>query len=161
MSTRIHTNQLLNEIMRIFDQDLRVSLGLSAVIKGDITWMPTAGIQNLANGIFISVDPNIQIARVQLPTDLQVTYNFRILYVKKIVVGQNVEEQKINDIETIIDKVFDKFTLPDLTLTGGQVLWWLPETVETEPPEDAYVSQLASDLVAIAFRTSCVVRTRR
>ena len=161
MTQRIHTLELMNEYLRIFEDDLKSTLNLQSAIKGHIEWLPGQTINGMANGVFITVEPNINIERVQLPSDMLITYNFRVLYVKRINVNENVETQKLNDVNTIIEKLIDKFTLPDLTLTNGQVLWSLPVTVEMMPPEDDFVQALAADLVAAAFRVECLVRTRR
>lgn len=162
MSTqRIHTNEILAEYLRIFDVDLRVQLGLKGIFRGPIEWYPLSQLPNSLNGIWVNIEPDIKFQPVQWPTDLRVTYNIRILYVRKMNVNENVLTQKVADLNVIVEKMFDKFLLPDLSLTNGQVMWSLVTSVETEPAEDALVAQVASDLVATAFRLETVVRTRR
>lgn len=161
MTQRLHTNELLAEYIRIFNDDLRVQLGLRAAMRGSIEWYPMADVPSMVNGIWVSIEPDIRLKHVQLPNDMEITYNIRILFVRKININENVLEQKVADLNVIVEKLIDKFRLPELSLTNGQVMWSLPTQVETEPPEDALVAQIASDLVATAFRVETIVRVRR
>lgn len=161
MTQRLHTNEILAELIRIFNDDLRITLGLKAAMRGSIEWYPISDIPSMVNAIFVNIEPDIKLTHVQLPNDMQINYSIRILYVRKININENVLKQKVDDLNVIVEKIIDKYRLPDLSLTNGQVLWCLPQSVETEPPEDALVAQLASDLVATAFRVECMVRVRR
>lgn len=159
---RIHATELLNEMMRLFEVNLKASLSLACIARGDIGFLPNVnGISDLVNGIFVNAEPSTIIEPVQYPTDLLVTYQFRILHLMKIAVDQNVLSQKEANVKAIVEMVFDNFTLSALSLTNGQVLWWLPTEVEWEPPEDAYINEKAAEIVAVAFKTECKVRTRR
>lgn len=161
MPQRIHSKEILNELLRIWERDLKVSLNLNVVQRGRIEWMPTPAVSNMANGIWATIDPNIHMDRVLLPGQLELTYNFRVIHVRKIATGEDVDEKKMDDINTIFEHMIDNFRLPDLTLSNGQVLWCLPVDVAVEPPEDAFVASIASDLTATAFSVECRVRTRR
>jgi len=160
-SPRLHSNQVLAEYLRIFETGLTTTLSLKGVYRGNLEWFPAQAISDMANGIWVVLDPGITITPVQLPTDLEVNYGIRIIYVKRINVNENVIQQKIDDINTIVEKLFDEYRLTNLSLTNGQVLWSLPVSVETEPPEEVYVSSIAADLVAAAFRVELKIRTRR
>lgn len=160
MAQRIHTKELLNEYLRIFDVELKTALNLRSVNKGSFEWMPAETLTNLVNGIWVSADPTIQIDRVELPRALNITYSFRVVYIKRIDINTNVNEQKINDINVIVEEMLDQYSLTDLTLTNGQVIWSYPTIIEIDPPEDDFVLTVASDLVAAAFRIDTQVRTR-
>lgn len=159
MSQRLHTNEILNEIMRIFKVELGTALSLKSIIKGELNWLPPESIPNLVNGIWIYPAGNIAIDRVTLPRGLTVTYNFRVVFVRRIGVNENVNERKMADVSTIVEKAIDFFDLPNLTLTNGQVLWAMPVSVEMEPLEDLFVNQVSADLIATAFNIQCSVRT--
>lgn len=160
-SPRLHISELLNEQLRLFDVNLKTTLNLKGVYRGALHFMPTQGVEQMVNGIWINAEPSTLIEPVQWPTDLLVSYMFRMVYVRNVNVNENVLAQKENDVEAIVEMVFDNFTMSNLTLTNGQILWWLPTEVEWEPQEDGYVASVADDLVAVAFRTECKVRTRR
>ena len=149
---RLHANILVEELLRIFETDLKTSLSLKSVMRGAIEFLPTSGITDLVNGIWVNLEPSIDISKSELPKNLLITYNFRIVYVRRMALNENALKVKIADIQTITEKLIDSFKLADITnMTNGQVLWWLPTSVETDPPEDAYVSSIAADLTAIAF----------
>jgi len=158
MAQRLHLKELLNEYLRIFRTEFQSSLNLKSVIKGHIDFVPVQDVPNRVNGIWIAPEP-MTIDRVMLPKELQITYNFRVVYVRRIGVNENVNEAKVNDILTITEKIIDKFKLEDLTLTNAQVLWSFPVSVDPEPPEDVYVAAIAAELVAMAFNIQTVVRT--
>lgn len=158
---RTHTKLILDEYLRLFNADLRTTLNLKGVYKGDLSWLPPQTITDMVNGIWVTIEPSLRINRVLLPKELETTYNLRFVYVRRIAVNENPINAKLDDIETITEKLFDKFDLPDLTLTNGQILWSLPNEVEFSPPEDDYIVEIASDLIAMAFRVDTVVRSKR
>lgn len=158
---RVHTTELLDEILRLLDEQLRTTLSLKGVYRGMLPFMPAEAAADHVNGIWVNIEPSILLTPVQLPTDFLVTYMVRLLYVRRINVNENVLSQKEQDIRDVIDMVFDNFTLSSLALSNGQVMWWLPTEIEMEPQEDGYVASLAEDLVAVAFKTELQVRTRR
>jgi hypothetical protein len=160
-ANRTHATEILDEILRLFDTHLRATLSLKGVYRGMLPFMPAEAVEEHVNGIWVNLEPSILITPVQLPSDLQVTYMMRLLYVRRINVNENVLKQKETDLKVITEFVFDHFEMSELSLSNGQVLWWLPTEVEMEPPEDGYVATLAQDLVAVAFKTELQVRTRR
>jgi hypothetical protein len=160
MAQRLHVLELLNEYLRIFDVELKSTLNLKSVNKGSIAWLPAPAISSMVNGIWINPEPAIKLERIQMPKDLLITYTFRVVYIKRIDVNTNVETQKITDINIISEKLLDKYALSDLSLTNGQVLWSFPTSIEINPPEDEFVSLIASDLVGSSFNVDCQVRTR-
>lgn len=159
MASRLHTKELLNEYLRIFKTDLKTPLSLVSVQKGEVDWLPPEALANKANGIWIVPSPAIRLNHVQFPKALQVSYGFRVVYVQRIITGENMVEKRIDDINTIIEKMIDKYELPDLELSNGQVLWSFPMSVEMEPPEDTYLAAEAADLMATAFNLEVEVRT--
>lgn len=163
MAQRIHVTELLDEILRLMEVNLKSSLDLKGVYRGDLSFIATDGVKDMVNGIWVNAEPQTRIEPIQLPTDLMVHYGFRLVYLRRIesLGNENVVKQKEQDVKSVIDMVMDNFTMSALSLTNGQVLWWMPTEVEWEPPEDGYVSEIASDIVAVAFMTECKVRTRR
>jgi hypothetical protein len=158
---RIHTTEIIDEILRLLDVNLRTSLSLKGVFRGMMPFMPAEVATQKVNGIWVNVEPSIHITPIQLPKDTQITYMIRLLLIRRININENVLLQKETDIREVIDMVYDNYTMSELTLSNGQILWWLPTEIEMEPPEDGYVATLAEDLVAIAFKTEIQVRTRR
>lgn len=163
MSTpnRTHLTEIIDEYERIFNDDLRVTLGLKLIQRGSLEFMQADSIPNVVPAIFVDIDPSIRIEKVQLPDQLMLTYNFRFIYVKKINIGENALKQKEVDLKVITEKLFDKYRLEDLSLTNGQILWSIPTEINFKPPEDVYVGSISSDLIAISFNVETVVRTRR
>lgn len=157
---RTHLKELCNHYLQLFNDNLRTTLNLKGVYKGDLTFFPAQALTDMVNGIFVN-PLNVRIERVLLPKELETTYIFRFLYIKRIAQGTNVVESKIDDCTTIQEHLFDKYQLPDLTLTNGQVLWSLPNEIDMNPPEDEYVAILAADMVAMAFIVDCKVRSKR
>ncbi len=149
----------MNEYLRIFEVELKTALNLRRVIKGHIDFIPMQDVPSLVNGIWIAPEPGFDIGRVMLPKELEITYHFRVVYVRRIAVNEIVNEAKVNDILTITEKIIDKYKLEDLTLANAQVLWSFPTLVEAEPPEDVYVGAIAADLIATAFNIETKVRT--
>jgi hypothetical protein len=158
MAQRLHLKELLNEYLRIFRTEFQSTLNLKSVIKGHIDFVPVQDVPARVNGIWIAPEA-FTIDRVMLPKDLEITYNFRVVYVRRILVNEIVNEKKVEDILLITEKIIDKFKLEDLTLTNAQVLWSFPTAVDPEPPEDVYVGAIASELVATAFNIQTKVRT--
>lgn len=159
MTQRLYPKEILNEILRIFKVELASSLSLVSAIKGEMNWLPPESIPNLVNGVWIHPTGQIGINRVTLPRGLQIDYNFRVVYVRRIGLNENINEVKLNDICTITEKMIDFFELPNLALDSAQVLWCMPTAVETEPVEDVFVNALSADLIATAFIMNCATRT--
>lgn len=160
MSTKIHTKEIVNHIMSLFESDLKTSLSLVGIYKGGLAWLPPIAISEMANGIWLDLTQTTDIEEVAMPTGIQVIYRIRIIYVRRIDISNNVLDAKMNDAATIIDKIYEKHKLPGLTLNGGNVLWWLPSVIEYQPAEDNFVSAIAADLTAVAFNTEVIVRTK-
>lgn len=158
---RLHVTEVLDEILRLFETDLKTTMSLKIVERGQIEYLPTKGIADLCNGIWLNIEPSIDFEPSEFPTNFLTTYPIRILFLMNIGTNTNVLKLKEAAIKQIIEEIFDNYQLSALTLTNGQVLWWLPKEVEMEPPEDGYVAEVAADIVAVAVRTECQVRTRR
>jgi len=121
--------------------------------------MPPESIPLMVNGVWIYPSGNITLDRVTIPRGLVVNYNFRIVYVRRIGLNENINERKVADLQTVAEHMIDNFELPNLTLTNGQILWNMVTSIETEPLEDLMVNALSSDLIATAFNIQCAVRT--
>lgn len=167
MAKRIFTNEILGEFMRLYEVNLQTPLSLKAINSGHMESHPTPAdfttndANGLVNGIWIAVDPIVRIERSLLPKVLQMTYNFRTVYVRKSALNENVDNLKNADARTIIEVILDNYALTNLSLeNNGNILWSVVNELEVDPPEDAYVGQIASDLVAIAIRHEVVVRVR-
>jgi hypothetical protein len=160
-ANRTHVSELIDEFLRLLDTNLKTTLSLKGVFRGSLAFLPAQAVTEMVNGIWVNPEPSTLIEPIQLPSDLLVHYQFRLIYVRRINVNENVLKQKEADVKLITEMVFDNYQLSNLTLTNGQVLWWLPTEIEWEPPEDGYVATLADDLIGLAFKTECKVRTRR
>ena len=164
MATRFFANEILGEFLRLFDVNLRTTLNLKGVYRGSLDFLPVQNIPDMVNGVWVNLEPNITYEPVQMPKDLKTTYNFRIVYLSRINVNENVLTQKINDTKEITDMLWDNFLLSDLALSGNppaQILWSKLNIVELDPPEEAFFVDLSADIVATAFRLEVAVRTRR
>jgi hypothetical protein len=160
-ANRTHLTELLDEYLRILNNDLRVPLDLKLIQRGSLEFMPAESLSNVIPCIFVDIDPNIRINRVTMPDGLEVIYNFRFIYVKKLIEGENSLKVKETDFKLITEKILDEYRLTNLTLTNGQVLWSLVNEIEFKPPEDVYVASISADMIAMAFRVDTVVRSRR
>lgn len=159
MAQRIHTNEILAELLRIFETDLKTSLDLKGIYRGELNWLPPEAVDTLVNGVWIMPSLTMNIDRVTIPRGLLVNYNFRVVYVRRLGLNENPIERKIADTNTIVEYLIDNFTLPSLTLTNGDLLWCFPTQVENECLEDLFVTGVAADLIATAFTINCQVRT--
>lgn len=157
---RLHVNELLDEILSLIETNLKTSLSLKGIYRGELAWLPPGAVSDMANGIWVTLAQATDIEEVQMPKALQFTYRVRLIFVRRIDTTNNVLKTRMDDAETIVEMVYDNFQMSALSLTNGQVLWWLPRSVEWEPAEDAYVSAVSADLTATAFTTEILVRTR-
>lgn len=159
----IHIDQIIEELQRIFEVELKSTLNLKSVMEGPIEFLPTPTIAELANGIWVSPYPDTTMRPSELPRQMEQVYAFRVVYVRRMAVGENPSKQSRADARIIINKLYDKFTLPDITNlpATAQILWlWVPR-IEWSPPEDDLVARIAADLTATAFQIEVRVRTRR
>lgn len=161
VTQRIHANELLDEILNLFESNLKTSLSLVGVYRGGLSWLPPQSINTMANGIWAELVQNTDIREVTLPKGLQVGYKVRLTYVRKLDLSSNVDRQRIADAESIIEMVYNNYQLATINppLVNGQVLWWLPRTIEWQPPEDNFVQAISADLTAIAINCEIEVRT--
>jgi hypothetical protein len=159
MSQRFHANELLQGILDVFETDLKTSLNLNGVYRGTLAWLPPSAVGGMVNGIWAELVENTDIKNVAFPKELQITYRVRIVFVRRLDVSNNVAAQRIADAELMLEDIFNNYLLQSVTLSNGQVLWWLPRQVEWYPPEDEFVQALSADLTAIACNTEIEVRT--
>jgi hypothetical protein len=158
----IHVRPILDEISRIFETELKTPLSLNAVIQGDLSFQPTAGIPNLVNGIWIHP---VQMTNQsnEIPRGLQQVYQFRIVYLRRIALNANPMDQILDDVKLIINTLTDNYHLPSIAglPAHAQIYWAHVDNLEFDPQEDEYVARMAADIKAVAFQLSVVVRTRR
>lgn len=157
---RLHINEILDELLSLMETNLKTSLNLQGVYRGGLEWLPPNDLTSMVNGIWIKPSLTTDIATVQMPKALQMTYRFRIVLVRRMDLTNNVLKTKTDDAESIVEMIYDNFQLPNLSLTGGQVLWCLPISIEWEPEEDSFTAALSADLTATAFLIEVQVRTR-
>lgn len=146
--------------MSLIETNLKASLSLVGIYRGQMAWLPPENVSELANGIWLNLAKAIDISEVQLPKALLFTYKLRMIFVRRIDTTNNVLDTKIADGSRIIEFIYDNFRMSSLSLTDGQVLWWLPRTAEFEPDEDAFVGSISADLTASAFESEIQVRTK-
>ena len=160
MTQRIHTNEILAHIMELIETNLKTSLNLVGIYRGDMNWLPPEDITNMVNGVWVTIKNTIGIGASELPKNQIITYPIRIVYIRKVDLSNNVLESKIADINSIAEMIYDNFRLATLTLSNGQVLWAFPKSIEIEPMEDNYVSSISADLLACATEIEVKVRTK-
>lgn len=159
MAKRIHANEILDGIAALCKLHLETPLSLQAIIRGSIEWFPNQSLLPLVNGIFLHLEPAIEVTRVQMPKDLQFLYAVRLVYVRRNAENEDINRKKIDEITLIAETIIDNYNLPDVSLENGQILWCFPRNIETEPPEDFIAADVAADLSAVAFNLEVVVRT--
>ena len=158
-----HTKVIIEELMRIADAELKPQLNLASVIRGDLSQTPTPGILNIVPGIWIQANPTMQNAFGSLPKEMEQTYFFRMVYVRKLAVGENFVQKNEDDAALIGNTYTDHIYLPDITNlpTGTFILWAYAKNIEYQPPEDRFVQQIHADLAAIAINFAVYCKTRR
>jgi hypothetical protein len=156
---RFHPNEILEGIMSLLETNLKATLGLQGIYRGNIAWLPPTAITSMVNGIWLNLEKEIDIEEVTLPKGLHMTYPVRVVYVRKIDTTSNPLDVKIDDLVSIVEMFYDNIK-PNFSLSGGEILWMLPRTVEAEPAEDNYVSALSGDLMAVAVEVEIVTKTR-
>jgi hypothetical protein len=161
MAQRLHANELLDEILNVFETNLKTALNLNGVYRGTLAWLPPSDILQMVNGIWSEMLESSEIKDVAMPKGITVTYRIRCVYVRRIDVSNNVAKQRIADAEQMVEQIFNNYLLATINppLSNGQVLWWLPRLIEWYPPEDEFVQALSADLTAIACNTELEVRT--
>lgn len=162
MSDIVFVRELAEEIARIIET-LRSQLDLKATIIGEMSFNPTAGITNLANGVWIIPTPQTTIEPDSIPKVMIQHYFYRIVFLRRIARNENVVKRHMEDAATIINALTDKVHMPDITNlpSTAQVLQMLVRSVEWNPGEDNYVQQFGADLTALAFNLDVEVRCRR
>jgi len=161
MTQRLHANEILDEILNVFESNLKTALNLQGVYRGTLAWLPPSDMAQMVNGIWVELLESSEIKDVAMPKGITVTYRIRCLFVRRIDVSNNVSKQRIADAEQMIETIFNNYLLGTINppLSNGQVLWWLPKLIEWYPPENDFVEGLSSDLSAIACNTELEVRT--
>lgn len=162
MPNRLFTNQILEGIMSLIETNLKTSLSLVGIYRGNLAWLPPNEINTMANGIWLNLESPVQLEEVSMPKGLLDTYRIRMIYIRRIDLTTNPLDQKIDDADLIANLVWDNLK-PTFSLGGSgnaQILWWLPRTVEYEPAEDSLVAAISADLMAIAIDTELKLRTR-
>lgn len=161
MSDIIFVRPIAEEIARIVET-LRSTLSLRSVIIGEMNFQPTAGLTNLVNGVWILPSPNTTIDPDALPKQLQERYFYRLVYVRRIGLGENVVKARMADVATIVNALTDHIH-PDITSmpATAEVLWMLVRNIEWEPSEDGMVQTFGADMTAVAFSLEAHVRCRR
>src|SRR6266481_734062 len=155
MTQRIHANELLTEMLRLFELNLLATLNLKGVYRGGLSWLPPQRLTTMVNGIWAELVQQTDIKEVVLPKGLNMTYRVRIVFVRLLDISNNVDEQRIADAEKVIEMIYDNYQMSNINsggsnpLSNAQVLWWLPRTIEWHPPEDDFVSAIRADITAI------------
>lgn len=161
MPQNLHTIEIIEELERLFETNLKTALSLKTVIKSGLEFEPFQALADRVPCIFIKPEKDTDFEFIHVGQSYQVTYRFRVIYVRSIVQNSEVWKQKVNDAEQIVQELIDNIQLSALTLTDGQVLWTIPRRIEWEPPEDAFVAEINADLVAVAIEYEAVVKTKR
>lgn len=162
MSNIIFVREVAEEIARIVET-LRTSLSLKAVIIGEMSFQPTVGVTNLVNGVWIVPTPVTTIDADALPKVLLTRYFYRLVYVRRIGLNENVVKKSMADVATIVNTLTDHWHVPDITNIpqSAQILWMGTRSIEWEPSEDSLVQTLGADMTAVAFNLEVQVRCRR
>jgi hypothetical protein len=166
MSQRLHANELLDEILRLVEANLKTSLSLVGIYRGTLAWLPPTTLTELVNGVWVELIQSTDFAEVAMPKGLTVTYRVRIVYVRRLDISNNIDQQRVADAESIVEMIYDNYKLSyianggTLPLSNGEPLWFLPRQVEWQPPEDNFVQAISADLTAVACNTEIVVRTK-
>lgn len=156
---RVHTNLILEGLMEMIQTSLKAPLSLQGVYRGNIAWLPPTTLTTLVNGVWLNLEKPVSIEEVTMPKGILFSYTVRFVYVSKINLAENPLDQKIEDINCLVEFLYNNIK-PIFPMSGGQVLWMLPRLIEYEPAEDSYVASLSSDLMAVAAEAEIKVRTR-
>lgn len=153
---------IAEEIARIVEM-LRTPLSLRSVIISRMHLLPSPGVANLVNGVWIIPAPDTNIDPGALPRILNQRYLYRLVYIRRIGPAENVVRKTMDDAAVIVNTLTDKVHLPDITTlpASAQVLWMLTRNIEWNPSEDNLVQSISADLSAVAFTVEVQVRCRR
>lgn len=160
MPNRLHTNEILEGLMQLIEDNLRVTLSLQGIYRGNIAYLPPTDITTMVNGVWLNLEKPVELEEVTLPKGLLDTYRLRLVYIRKIDTTSNPLDVKINDADRIANLVWDNMKPSFSGMTNAQILWMLPRVVEYEPAEDAFVASISADLMAVAMEIEFKVRTR-
>lgn len=160
MGNRVFTEEIVEEIMSLIETNLKVSLDLQGIYRGNMAWLPPEAVSDLVNGVWINLVRSVEISESELPKCLLTTYPIRLILALRIDLTNNALDTKMQKVEELIDLIYDNFRMSSLSLTNSQVLWWLPRSIEYEPAEDAFVAALSADLMAVAIESDIVVRSK-
>jgi len=166
MAARIHTNEILDQIIALIDANLSpappAGLGLKTIAKGGVEfYVGPDDFSVVLPAVFVKPLPSTDLAFVAVGQEYQVTHRHRLLYVRRFAPGDLVVEQKIADTLKIAELLIDNLDLGGLALSNGQIILSIPSSVEWEPVEDEFVASFNLDFSATAIAFDVTVRTRR
>lgn len=166
MAQRIHANEILTEILRLIEDNLKTPLSLQGAYRGSLNWLPPTSVVSLVNGIWVDLVGQTTFEEVAMPKGVLATYQVRMVFVRRLDISNNINEQRITDGNKMVEMIYDNFKLANiaegggLPLSNGQPLWFLPRSIEWRPPEDDFVQSISGDLTAIVGNAEVLIRTK-
>jgi len=155
---RLHENTIADKIVDLIKTNLAATMNLKVCSVGALELFP--GLPNLADSlpaVMVQPDPNTSLRRITTAETYEITYNFRIVFVRGFGDDEEPVALKVADTQKIAELLIDNVDLGGLTLTGGCVSRTLVASIEWRPPEDLLVAQLNARATATAI--SFVVMT--
>lgn len=158
MTNRIQTKEVTEHLQSLIKTNLEVSMGLKYEQIGAMEFYPSGQLSIVCPIVFIR-PIKIDTAFSDIHINCDVAYTIRIVYVFQGAEGEDPVLKKIEEVDNILELLFTKFLLPDLTLTDAQVILTIPEMIEYEPYENDLFMEGDSNLqaAAITFRIETMV----
>lgn len=163
MTQYIFLNEILEEYQKIVsDNKANFDPEIKLVAKGGLDLLPaTLDLSSKIPAWFIQpLSFNADFNPMQ---SYEIEYPFRFVYVRKFEADEQIQEKVILETNKLIDLLLDNayLTLPNLTITNGQVLYQRLTAYDTTPMEAALPIKTSTDLMLCAFEIFARVRISR
>lgn len=160
MSQILHTKEIGEHIRALIHTNLSSSLGLQSTNLGDIQFYESAEeLDNIIPAVFVKPSPGVDVQIRTMGLHYTLRYRYRIIHVKTFEVGDNVTEDKIDQVNSIAELLFNNTSLPGLTLSNAKVQHQVPISMEYEPGEEGFLTLLRGNFVASVVECEVITHT--
>ena len=160
MSQLLYTKTIGERIRSLIWTNLESSLSLQASHFGDIQYYESAEeLDDFIPAVFVKPSPNVTIQVRTMNLKYTIIYRYKIIYVKTFSVASQVVEDKVDNLNSIVELLFNNTDLNGLTLTDADIEKSVPTTVEYEPVEEGFLALLKGQYVAGAVNVEVTTHT--
>jgi len=147
--TRLFNNQIMDHLVGLINTNLSTELGLKVVSKGNLTSLPAPqDLENWLNAVLI--EPKNHIIEKIAQGVIDVTYNFRILFLRKRADGEEYLATDVEKAEKISELLLDNYTLGSLGIPEISCESCLPKRTDYESEEQALFDGLELNIGVVA-----------